>query len=730
MHIDFETYSEAGYRWDASANRWRSLVPSKPGIASVGAWTYSAHPSTDLISLAYDGTVWIPGMPEPTALFDHIRKGGLCWAWNSFFEYVIWLNVAVPKYGWPNLPLDQLRCAMARGRAWGLPGTLKNAGGALGLDILKDKAGGPLIRKLCCPRSPTKHNKLRRLTTISNPEDFGRFYAYNLQDIEAEEAITRVTPPLSPVEENLWLLDQKINARGVHVDRAGLENCISIFQQAENQYTQELQNITGGAVSTVGEIDRIKGWLGSLGVKTASLDKAHVAALLEQEDIPDNCRRVLEIRQILGSASVKKLFSIQRYQADDNRIRGIFAYCGAERTGRFAGRGPQPHNMPAGGPAAKQCAGCGTVQWAALAQCRQCRSAELHDTDWCIEAVELALGDLATQDLRTVEACWGDPLTAISGCLRGLFTAAPGNEFISSDYSAIEAVVLAVLSGEEWRVEVFRGHGKIYEMSAAKISGIPFEDFIAYKEKHGQHHPLRKKLGKVPELASGFAGWIGAWKAFGAGAFMSDDEIRHSIIKWRDESPMIVEFWGGQWRKTPGRWEFKPELYGLEGAALLAIQNPGQCYSYRDITYGVYGKRRRILYCRLPSGRCLAYHEPQLHMTRDARGLQILQISFMGWNSNHLNGPIGWQRIETYGGKLAENVTQATARDILTHALPNLEAAGYPLVLHVHDEPTSEVPLGYGSIEEYERIMTTLPTWAEGWPIKAAGGWRGQRYRK
>jgi len=159
----------------------------------------------------------------------------------------------------------------------------------------------------------------------------------------------------------------------------------------------------------------------------------------------------------------------------------------------------------------------------------------------------------------------------ISGCLRGLFSAAPGKEFICSDYSAIEAVVIAALAGEEWRLEVFRTHGKIYEMSAAKISGVPFEEIIAYKKTHGQHHPLRKKIGKVAELASGFGGWIGAWKNFGADKFMDDNEIKQSILKWREDSPAIVELWGGQWRQQPGHWKFTREFYGLEGRLLWLL---------------------------------------------------------------------------------------------------------------------------------------------------------------
>jgi DNA polymerase len=192
---------------------------------------------------------------------------------------------------------------------------------------------------------------------------------------------------------------------------------------------------------------------------------------------------------------------------------------------------------------------------------------------------------------------------------------------------------------------------------------------------------------------------------------------------------MIVEFWGGQWRKTPGVWEFTPEFYGLEGAAVSALLYPGQCFSYRSITYG-HDTEDDVLYCLLPSGRKLAYHQPRLVRGTDPRKLDIWNITFMGWNSDSTKGAVGWRNMQTYGGRLCENVVQATSRDILASAMLRLEAAGYPIVLHVHDEVVCEVPKGFGSVEEFERLMMVREPWFADWPIRAAGGWRGHRYRK
>lgn len=354
--------------------------------------------------------------------------------------------------------------------------------------------------------------------------------------------------------------------------------------------------------------------------------------------------------------------------------------------------------------------------------------------EWSPRAVEDALLVIAGQSLELAEQYFGDAMAAVSGCLRGLFVAAEGKDLICSDYNSIEAVVLAEISGEKWRQEVFRTHGKIYEMSAAKITGIPFEEFMRhagysdeqlatpdwYKQKPapaGSHHPSRKAIGKVAELASGYQGWLGSWKAFGADEFFTDDEIKVAILAWRAASPAIVEFWGGQERN----WQ--AELYGVEGMFVAAIINPGQTFEFRGHQFTMKGD---AVYLKLLSGRYLTYHAPRLRPGA-RRGLEI---SYEGNNTNPKNGPTGWIRMNTWGGRLTENIVQATARDIQRFGMINLERAGYPIVLHVYDEDIAEVPENFGSLEEFEKIMATMPEWAKDWPIKASGGWRGKRYRK
>lgn len=692
-NIDFETFGTAGYIFDG--RKWQSVSKSPPhGLGAVGASAYSEHPDTEILSLGYDiagrENIWIPSMPPPGDLFAHIASGGLVYAWNSLFEYFIWNNVAVPQLGWPPLHLGQTRDTMARSYAWSLPGKLAEACKVLGTSAQKDSDGQRLLGKFSMPRNPTKVNQSLRNRTEDHPEDAARLYSYNIDDVRTEKEISSLIPELSEFELHVWLLDQKINVRGVQIDKKALQHLKNIVLETYEKYEFELQEITGGIAESGSQVAVLLAWLASRGTHLSDLRADTVSKALENPILPPDCRRVLELRQALSMSSVKKLFAIERRLSLDGRLRGLFQYQGGDRTGRWAGRGPQPQNLPRGSI-----------------------------DGWSHERAEAILNGGFPES---------DPLAHVSGCLRGLFCAKDGHDLICGDFSAIEAVVLAELAGESWRQKVFRTHGKIYETSASKISGIPLEEFEKYKLEHGKDHPLRK-MGKVAELASGYAGWIGAWKRFGADTHFPDDRsIKEAILSWRRESPAIVEMWGGQLREDPpGSYSFRREFYGLEGAAVQALLYPGTPFHFRSISYMV---KDNILYCLLPSGRYLSYHNPRLYDTIDRySGQSIYGIKFYGWNSDYKIGPIGWIEFETYGGKLAENVVQAVARDLLAYAMLCVESGGYPIVLDVHDEIASEVPVGFGSEEEFASLMSMRPKWAADWPIRVAT-WRGNRYRK
>lgn len=710
---DFETYSEAGYLWDSAAQKWTGLPgtnKTKRGLEVVGAKRYINDPSFEVLTLSYDllddfgKRRWKLGDPPPLDLHDHVAAGKPLKGWNSGgFEYTVWNDYLVPRFGWPPLKLEQLHDTMANARASALPGKLDNAANVLKLTNRKDKDGTRLLDIFSKPRKPTKTNPALRIVPSAAPEEFERLQIYCDRDVAAEVEAGLHIPDLTAYEREVWLTDQRINHRGMQIDMVGVENCIAIVEQAEAKYNAELREITGHAVGAASELPALKTWLHTRGVHLDNAQAETIEAELARMvkvGVPsrDPCRRALEIRVALGSASIKKLYSFRNQQVG-GRLYGLYSYHNAH-PGRWAGMGPQPQNLPRGGAFAT------------------------------VDEIEAALAVIAYRDLALVEQTFAplDALDVVINCLRGLIVAAPGHDLICSDFSSIEAVGAAVLAGEEWRVEVFRTHGKIYEMGASKITGIPFEEFLRYKKETGKHHPKRQTLGKVSELASIYAGWIPAWKRFGADEFMTDPEIKEAILAWRRESPMVVEAWGGQTRDKFDRHRKRRENYGLEGAAVEAVQNPGTAYAYRSASFQMYGD---ILYFKLPSGRLITYHSPRLSpSTRDYADPWEQRLTYWGWNNNAQKGPIGWIEMDLYGGVFMNNWVQGACRDLQAGALIRLEKAGYRPVLHTHDEPCGEVRQGWGSIEEFETLMAFREPWAADWPIKVSGGFRGPRYGK
>lgn len=717
--IDFETYSPAGFEWDESQNKFLSpRGTSIKGLPVVGAARYTEHPEAEVLCLAYnlkDGKgqkLWKPGDEISFDLLSYIHSGGLIEAWNVAFEYWVWNNICVHKYNFPPLSPLQIRCAAAKSRAHALPGSLDPAGEVVNIKNKKDKDGKRLINKFSIPRNPTKSNSSTRITPNDDPEDAANLYKYCLRDIEAEAELSSLTPDLSENELKFWQCDHAINVRGIQIDVNLINNCITILEQAYTKYDEELFRITNGQVKSASQLPKLKSWMIERGIPVDKLTADDIDELKKviPQDKPD-VHRALDIRAMTGSASVKKLYAMANQVTKDNRLHDLFIYHSA-RTGRAAGTGPQPQNLPNSGPVITECK-CGKYYRNTMrgnisnGSCNWCGSVEGKLVEWNPKAVEDAVEILNTGSLECVEYYFGDAVEIISSCLRGMFISAPGKDLICSDYSAIEAVVLAALAGEQWRLDIFNTHGKIYEASASKITGISLDDYIKHQKDTGSHHPDRK-LGKVAELASGYQGARGAWKAFGASEFFTDEQIDEKVKAWRAASPNIVRLW-----------------YGLEGAAQSAVLNPGEWFEYRGLKYIF---QQNVLYCRLLSGRLITYHKPILSPHEKFEGK--LSLSFEGWNTNPKYGKIGWVRMSTYGGKLTENVVQATARDILAHAVIRLETIGYKVVLHVHDEIVVEVEEGYGCIEEVEAIMSAMPEWAKRWPIKAKGGWRAKRYNK
>ncbi len=634
IHIDFETYSECDIR-------------------TAGSYNYAAHPTTEVICMAWaiddeEPRLWTPGMSFPTELNDALEYSVDVWAWNAAFERGIWEHQMVPKHNFRCIQPAEWNDTAALAAILALPRALGQCAEVIGLDEQKDKRGRYLIQRLCQPY----RGERRR-----DPELLDELYAYCLQDVKTERAVKQYLTrykPMSDTERDVWLLDQEINWRGLGIDTYNVNHAINLIYQTAEKLNERAREISGGVLPDVGSRARVMAWAASRGYTLTGYDKNAVLEALADPALPDDVRQVLGIRQTLGKASTSKYTAMQNLAADsDHRARGVFWYHGAQ-TGRWAGRGFQPQNLPR--PA-------------------------FDDTDNCIKLFK-------HQDPDIIETLYGDPMVALSSCLRGMIVPARGHRFLVSDFSAIEARVLAWLADEQGPLDVFRNGGDIYCHAATGIYGRE----ITPKDKD------ERQIGKVAVLALGYQGGVGAFQTM-AEAYrvtVADEDADQIKVKWRKAHPKIVKFW-----------------YALEEAAMNAVRHKGADFKAGPITFKVYGD---FLFAKLPSGRRLAYYKPSISDKLDYWG-----------TDSRLGGR--WAKLSTYGGKLAENVTQAVARDLLAEAMLRLENHGYKVVASIHDEIICEMPIGEGRLEYMEEFMCELPEWAEGLPMDAEG-FECERYRK
>lgn len=720
--MDFETYSEAGFTFNGE--RWLSVKGKgqKAGLPVVGVPVYSEHPTAEIISLAYDlrdgygVQLWVQGMPPPVTLFEYLETGGPMEAHNALFEWFMWHNVC-RRMGWPFLDPMQLRDSAAKASQHGLPAALGKLTQVLGTRE-KDPEGMRLIKKFTMPRTPTKKDPRQRIMPADEPVDAAKFYSYNIDDVNAEAEASAHIPDLDPFEHEVYQADKLINIRGVQIDTKALADCQYLVEQCKAWLNPRLAEITGGVVQGATKVQDMTAWLRSQGTYTPSLDKDTVTSLLKRDDLTPEAREVLTIRQKLGASSVAKFDAIAHTVSADGRLRNLYKYCGAGQTRRWSGSGAQPQNLPSDGCPVCTCDNCGQIYDPSIPSCPNCLDNQRSKIKWRPECVDMFLTVAASRDLNKLLAYTTDPLAALSGCLRGMFIAAPGKELHGADFSAIEAVVLACVAGEQWRIEVFQGHGKIYEMSASMITGVSFDEMMEYKQRTDQDHPLRKTIGKVAELASGYGGSVGSWKAFGADKFMSsDEEIKAAVDAWREKSPAIVALW-----------------YACERAAMAAIRQPGMVFkpTYRRAPgqpelpndYLAYCLLDGVLYCRLPSGGFLKYHNARIIEGGGKWGQDV--ILFEGIDAITKQ----WATKDTYGGRLVENAMQAIARDIQAHGMINARRKQINVVMHTHDELTAEAPIGAITNRQLADCMQDVPAWCSHWPIRVPDGWTGHRYRK
>jgi DNA polymerase len=674
----------------------RSLVELK----TTGVYPYALHPSTSIWCMAYafddeEPELWIPGQAFPERLLLHIAQGGELRAWNAQFERVMWRDCAQRLYGFPEVPLEQWVCSAAEAAAMALPRSLDQCAKVTGVAQQKDSAGYNLMLRMCRPRKVLEDGTIiwwepQDGMTDAQRADIAerqlRLYRYCEQDVRTERAIGKVLRRLSDSEREVYLLDQRVNDRGIRFDRDLALAAKAIVARAEENANETLAAITGGAVTAATQRERLVTWLRSEGVEMTSLSKMSVADALTDSSLAAHVRDALEARQEAGKSSVAKIDAMMQAACPDDRLRGLLLYHGAS-TGRWTGRLVQPHNFPRG-----------TVE----------------DIERYIEIVRR--GEEAFPLLDLLQS----PMSVVSSMLRSLLIPAPGHEFFVGDFAAIEARVLNWLAGQEDVVGRFAAGEDLYVLNATRIFGLPPEAI--------QKFPHRQ-LGKFQELGCGYGmGWRKALSAakevYGVdlealyGPAVEDaDGTRHGAARQAYE---IVE----QYRSTHGA--VVDYWYECERAALQAVENPGSIVPVgpedRPVRFRVAGK---YLLVRLPSGRLLTYPSPAIKERETPWG--ELKPAVVAWGVNGITRQ--WESRPYYGGLWVENIVQAVSRDIMVEAIQRLEAGGYPCVLSVHDEIVCEVPVGFGSVEDFSALMSHRPVWASGCPVNVEV-WKGARYRK
>lgn len=659
---------------------------STVSIGAAGSYRYILDPSFEILLFAYS----LDGMPVevidvasgqviPLWLKNALKNPlYIKHAYNAAFEWF-----ALSKYlGW--LPPDQWRDTMLHALYCGYPASLDAAGRAMGLPEDKKKltTGKALIRYFCVPCKPSNANGNRtRNLPKHDPAKWKLFKEYNGQDVVTEMEIDRRLSafPVPAFVQKQWETDLTMNARGVAADMEMVSGALVIGATVKSQLMAEARQLSG--LDNPNSIKQLARWLTEAtdsDAEITSVTKETVATMLKQPQ-PANVQRMLEIRQELGKTSTKKYDALETCIADDGRVRGLLQFYGANRTGRWAGRLVQVQNLP-------------RTYTHPLPPARQ------------------LVKDRNIDGLRLMYGSINDTLSQL---IRTAFVATPGNVLIDADFSAIEARVISWLAGQKWRLEVFRTHGKIYEASASQMFHVPIE-----KIKKGNPEYALRQRGKVAELALGYQGGVSAMRRMDTGHNLddlSDDEVKGIVDRWRETNSMIRDLWNI-----------------VDSAAVTVITNGGAQTIRSETTDAVITLAceldvitgTRYMTILLPSGRKLYYPSPEIGVNRWGNP----SVSYMGQNQTTKR----WERVETYGGKLVENIVQAIARDCLAIAIENLEAQGLHVVFHIHDEVVIDTPAWADEdtmLETVTKIMTKPIPWAQMLPLNA-DGWVDKYFKK
>lgn len=637
---------------------------SSADISKTGLYRYAQDKDFGILLFAYkldEDPVKIVDLEMGEKIPDQILK---CMsdpsvtkhAYNAAFEWYC-LNRA----GY-NTPLAQWKCTMIHGLYCGYTAGLDATGKAIGLPQDKQKltTGKALIRYFCVPCKPTKSNGGRTWNLPRHaPEKWKLFKEYCVQDVVTEsEILKRLSAfPVPETEERLWQTDVRMNAFGVRVDTGLITGALMIDGISTQELTDEAVEITG--LSNPNSTGQLLQWLTEQGVQMENLQKATVEETLTREALPKDVRRILEIRKQLGKTSVKKYTAMQTAKCEDDRIRGLTQFYGANRTGRWAGRLVQLQNLPRN----------------------------------YLKTLDYARNLVKAQNYEGVRLLYGNVPDTLSQLIRTAFIPSEGHKFVVADFSAIEARVIAWLAGEQWVNEVFATHGKIYEATASQMFHVPIERIV----KGNPEYSLRQK-GKVATLALGYQGGTSALIAMGAlNMGLTEEELPDIVTRWRNANPRIRDLW-----------------YAVEETALAAMRT-AEPQAMRGLIFRLEGDLlygQSFLTIQLPSGRKLFYPKPFLQENRF--GKMAIHYYTVGQQTRK------WEVDSTYGGKMTENIVQAIARDCLAETLRRISHLGLQVVFHVHDEVIIDAPMDV-TVDQICSLMAEPISWAPGLILKGAG---------
>lgn len=624
---------------------------SRQDLKKTGVYRYVECPDFSILLFCYslDGAAPVTidlyhGERVPTEILMMLIDPGVRkTAHNVQFEFN-----CIERYFGLALDISQWDCTLVRSGSLSLPLALFAVGKALRLKEQKDFRGKALINLFCIPNKKTNEFE----SPDDHLEEWQLFKHYVRQDVIAEMGVREKVMRLDNMprtELDMYALDQKINAAGVHVDVPFIRRAIAMDEAYKKIHIDEAVALNG--LTKPNSVKALAAWLSEeLDEEITSIKKIHIPPLIARAP-NEVVKRVLEIRQELSKTSVSKFKAMLNSVCADDRIRGLHQIYGASRTGRYAGRLVQGQNLP-------------------------------RNND---KPIDLARRIVAAGDSNWLYILFGSIPAILSQLIRTAFTAEKGHRFIVSDFSAIEAVVIAWLAGDQRRLNIFRTHGMIYEASAADMFKVPIESI-------DKDSPYRQQ-GKIAELSLGFGGSYNAVKKMDTKNSIPDADILPLVYRWRDTNPRIVALWR------------------IVNDAVLQVVKTGERINLMK-GIKIY-LERGVLFIHLPSGRKLTYIKPRIVENRFGGE----SMAYEGQNQTTNK----WELQETYGGKLVENIVQAIARDLLVAAMLRIDAAGYKIVMHVHDEVVTEMPYGVGSVKELNAIMSVLPDWAEGMPVKAAG---------